>query len=435
MKLKSFSFIVSGVILAQIPFSGCSNKLDKYPEGIPIQADVLSLDSASVNDIGDEPKFVYGPKTFPQMNNLSNLSSPRFQMLQGGDLEVREAVGSVITSSEFSGYTIPEIAYRNVNGVVKPSDSKSLLLLSASYQFDTLIDKIESLTGSTPQQFFDGFNTFSVLFHPSVVLRESDEQTRKYENTNAAYVAGVKQFALFSVGKDERVSMTFNPQIISHEFGHAIFEKYFFNNKYERCNTSEFRTEKLFPGRIENEYSIKGLNEGFADFVSFVWTGSSNILESSLGPQLITTERNFSRAKFNYDDFSSKEGEICQGRFYCVGTLWAKTLLDVFSSRSLDPKNSEQRQQFLREVVSLLPKVGAALRDSEGKVLPDPDEKTSGCVNRDSLSPMMDGDVLTAFFVALLNSTDPAVKKSYCTAIINNFGTSGFPISSRKVCQ
>ncbi|NBW80514.1 hypothetical protein EBR21_02055 [bacterium] len=427
-------FLLSGGLL---PFvnSSCTKEEEKYPQGLPIQADVLSFDPSSINDVADAPKFVYGPKTFPQMDNLANLSSPRFKMLQGGNLEVKESIGTVITSSQFSGYSIPNLDYRAVNGVVKPANNKSLMLLSASYQFDSLIDKIESLTGSKSDEFFDGFSSFNVLFHPSIVLQESDEQTRKYETTNAAYVAGVKQFALFSLGKEERVPMTFNPQIISHEFGHAIFEKYFFNNKFERCNPNEVRNEKLFPGRIENEYSVRGLNEGFADFVSFVWTGSTNIIQSSLGDQLLTRQRNFSKANFDYDTYSAQEGQVCSGRFYCIGTLWAKTLLDVFKSRSLDPKIPEVRQQFLRETVSLLAKVGVALRASDGAALPGPDERTKRCFNRDVHSPTADGDMLAAFFVALVGNADPGVKKSWCTSIVNNFGTSGFPISSRKVCQ
>ncbi|MEN9826305.1 MAG: hypothetical protein RI953_2050 [Pseudomonadota bacterium] len=435
MNNKTFRCLMMAGTIAHLFTSACTREGEKYPQGIPIQADVLSFDPSSINDLGDAPRFVYGPKTFPQMDNLENLSSPRFKMLQGGNLEVREAIGTVITSSQFSGYSIPSLEYRAVNGVVKPVNNKSLMMLSASYQFDTLIEKIESLTGYKPEEFFDGFSSFNVLFHPSIVLEESDEQTRKYETTNAAYVAGVKQFALFSLGKDERVPMTFNPQIVSHEFGHAIFEKYFFNNKFEKCNPDEVRSEKLFPGRIENEYSVRGINEGFADFVSFVWTGSTNVIQSSLGDLELTRERNFSKATFDYDTYSSKEAEVCNGRFYCIGTLWAKTLLDVFNSRSLDPKSPEARQQFLREIVSLLAKVGVALRDADGAALPSPDERTKRCFNRDVLSPAADGDMLSAFFVALIDKADPAIKKSWCTSIISNFGTSGFPISARKVCQ
>lgn len=413
----------------------CNTDLTKLPPGSPIRADVVTFDPSSVSKPSDVPKFIYGPQNFKQLNNIDNLSGPRFRLLVGGDLEVQEAIGSVITASEFSGYTVPSLQYRVVDGVVKPADSKSLSMLSASYQFDTLIEKVEALSGKSQEEFFAGFNGFSVLFHPSIQLSEGSEKIRKYENSNAAYVAGAKQFALFFLGRDERVPMSFNPQIIAHEFGHAIFEKSFFNNKFERCTPGEERTEKLFPGRIESEFSVRGLNEGFADFVSFVWTGSSNILQSAIGEGTTTRERDFVLSGFDYDNYTSRIAEVCQGRFYCLGTLWARTLFDVYSARGLDVMNRDTRMTFLREVVSLMEKVGSSLRANDGARLPEPDDRTSRCLSRDSISPVSDGEMLAAFFKALVENAEPSTRKQFCISIQKYFGISGFPLSARGSCK
>lgn len=414
--------------------SGCKNDFGKYSAGSPVRAELVTFDSSSLNSPSDVPKFRYGVQTFSSLTNVDNLSGPRFKMLQGGELAVKESVGTVITSSEFGGYSIPSLDYRTVDGVVKPLTTQAVTMLSAVFQFDALIAKIEALSGKTQDAFFQGFDSVSILYHPSVEISASGEQLKRYESSNAAYVAGAKQFALYFVGENERVPMSYNPQILAHEFGHAIFERTFFNNKFERCTAGEVRTEKLFPGRIESEYVVRGINEGFSDFVSFVWTGSTNILQSSIGEGTLTLERDFSKSSFDFDTFTVKEGQVCQGRFYCIGTLWARVLLDVFNSRSLDPKNSESREKFLREVVGVLEKTGSALRESDGSRLPDPDFRAQTCQSRDFVSASSDGDMLSAFFTAFLENVEAANRKGYCTAIIKQFGTSGFPIAARRGC-
>jgi hypothetical protein len=420
--------------LIGLAVAACAPKYEKFPAGQAIRGDVLTFDSSTISNPSDIPKFRYGPQTFAEMNNVENLSGPRFRMLLGGDLRIQESIGTVITNSEFTGYTIPRLDYRTIDGVVKPLNSKSLAMLSAGYQFDALINKVQDLTGKQPSDFFQGYEQFSIIFHPSIEISDSGEQTRKYENSNAAYVAGAKQFALFSLGNSERVPMSFNPQVLAHEFGHAIFERSFFANKYERCTPGQEYVDRLFKGRLETEFIIRGINEGFADFVSFVWTGSANILQSSVGDSLATRERDFSKFALDYETYSTKESLACQGRFYCIGTLWAKTLFEVFNARGLDAKNIQSRQTFLREVVSLKEKVGNLLRENEGDRLPDVDDSVRNCLSRDSLRPFNDGDLLAAFFESLIESAEPNLRQSYCAAIIKNFGASGFPISARGGC-
>ena len=106
----------------------------------------------------------------------------------------------------------------------------------------------------------------------------------------------------------------------------------------------------------------------------------------------------------------------------------------VFKSRALDPKNSDSREKFLREVVSVLEKTGTALRESEGDRLPDPDYRAQTCQNRDFVSATADGEMLSAFFTAFLENVEAANRKSYCSAINKYFGTSGFPTAARRDC-
>lgn len=417
-----------------LAIQSCSSGSSGGRVGFPIRADVVTFDSSKLSGPSDLPTFRYGPQDFALLTNLDRLSGPAFRMLLGGNLQIFESAGSVITSREFSGYQLPELRYRVVDGVVKPLDSLSLSMLSASYQFDSLIQNIERLTGEKIDQFFGGQDGIRILFHPSIAISESDVQIKKFEKENAAYIAGTRQFALFLPAEEERVPMNINPQVISHEFGHLIFEKSFFNGNFQRCTSGELHEEKLFPGRLELEYVVRGINEGFADFVSFVWTGSANVLGSSLGEGKMPRERDFASSNLQYDDYSIGEGQVCQGRFYCIGTLWAKTLFDVYRARGLDPANRDARFLFLRDAVKLMQKTGESLRVSQGERLPVADQLTSSCLARDFLLPGNDGEMLASIFKSLLELLEKPQRKAFCQSLAKNFGTSGFPTSVQGLC-
>lgn len=436
VKSKSFNpsaafFVISAIWF----FCGCKTSVKTLPAGDTIRADVVSFDPASVQAVSDAPKFIYGPQTFSRITDINALSGSRLKMLQGGDLEIQETLGSVILSNQFGGFTIPNLDYRIANGIVKPTTSKSLTMLSAIYNFDTLVGAVESLTGIPENEFFKTSADLSVIYHPAVKVTAGGEVVKKYETTNAAYLAGSNQFALFMPGREEQVAMAYNAQIIAHEFGHSIFERSFFNNKFDRCTKGNYVEQKLFPGRLEQEFTVRGLNEGFADFVSFVWTGSGNILQSSLGISPATRERNFALIGFDYDDYSYSGSDICTGGYYCLGTLWAKTLFEVYQSRGLDPKNFELRKEFLRETVQLMSEVGKSLREFDGDRLPKPDEKMSKCEVREGLSPSYDEDLLAVFFEAVIENTETSKRKGYCDAISKYFGQTAFPDSARGDCK
>ena len=414
---------------------GCKDAVKNLSVGGSIRADVVTFDPASVQSPGDPPKFFYGPQSFNQIEDINTLSGPRLSLLQGGDIEIQEVLGSVIISNQFGGFTTPNLEYRIVDDVVKPLNTKALNMLSAIFHFDMLIGKVEALTGLSEDEFFNEFSALKVIYHPAVKVSSSGEVLKKYETSNAAYLAGSRQFALFSPGKNEQLPLAYNPQIVAHEFGHAIFERTFYNNRFERCERGTYVDQKLFPGRLEQEFVIRGVNEGFADLVSFVWTGSSNILQSSFGETAVSRERNFSKIDFDYDNYSFNLSDVCGGGFYCIGTLWAKTLFEVYLSRGLDPKNSDARKEFLREVVQLMADVGKSMREFDGDRLPTPDEDSSECLTRDSLSPSYDEDVMSVFFEAVIENAAAGKRKGYCDAIAKYFGPTAFPSTVRGGCK
>ncbi len=426
---RSVLFTALGVFLGS-----CSAAPEKKRAGEKITADVLSFANTGLDSPAKAPSFEYGPKTFALIDDLESLKGEGLSMLQGGDLELFERTGTIFSNAFFVGGNKPVLEYRLADGVVKPKSSKSLAMLSSMYQFDTLVNELEKISGISRSEFKNKFGDFQVLFQPSIVLNADGEEIRKYETTNAAYVAGARQFALFKTSESEKIPLSFNPQIISHEFGHSIFEYSFFDGKYQTCSLANASAEEnLFKGRLELEYIVRGINEGFADFVSFVWTGSSNILEASLGKSKETDERNFHLTNIDYDSIGF-ESSTCKGQFYCVGTLWAKALLDVYQGLNLDVRDAEQRKVFLRSLVGYLKNAGDKMRANDGAMLPEPDDDILRCRLRQFREAITDNKMLGTFLKAFVESVPVSQRSLYCSKFSSRFGASGFASEFRGSC-
>jgi len=246
----------------------CSTPQERKKAGEKITADVVSLSSSAPDSPGKSPSFEYGPKTFALIDDLDRLRGAGLSLLQGGDLEVFEKLGTIFGNAFFVGGKTPVLEYRLTEGVVKPKSSKSLAMLSSMYQFDSLVNELDKISGISASEFRTKYGDFQVLFQPSIVLNADGEQVRKYETTNAAYVAGARQFALFKTSDTEKIPLSFNPQIISHEFGHSISSIPFL--------MENIRTVPL-PRLMQNQISSKGGSSW-----STLFAVSTRVLQTSL---------------------------------------------------------------------------------------------------------------------------------------------------------
>lgn len=397
-------------------------------------AEVVSLADTQQQLVGEVPRLIFGSRKFPALSDLSTLSSPSLKLMQGGEINAVPFGKILILDGLFSGGQRPLLEYKKVNGIVRPLSTHSLMMLSALYQFDSLVSQFEALTGEKTEPFFSASSPLSIYFHPSVSIRESHGNLRQFESNNAAYIAGARQFALFKTSVEEKIPLIVNPQILSHEFGHAIFEFFLFGNKFEKCDAASENDGRLFKGRLELEYALRGLNEGFSDFFSFVWTGSSNVLEASVGAVQESSERNFSLVDFSYESLVAQQLG-CSGGYYCIGSLWAKALLETYRNESRDPSDSAQRWDFFKELVGAMKRVGERLRAEGGSALPEPDAATRACEARDDAFSSVDDELLGAFFQAHIEEMSPFRRKIYCEKLDTTFGRSGFPVRFRGGCS
>lgn len=412
---------------------GCSSEPSGKNSGESFIADVLSLDLDSVENPGTAPKFKYGPRAFSILTDVNQLSGSGLALFEGGDLEIYSESGSIVTKSMFTGGSRPKLEYRVVDGVVKPTTSKSLAMLSAMYQLDSLLNDLEKMTGESRENVLKQGFDFKVLFEPSAYVNNKGEESRSYETSNAAYVAGSRQFALYKTARSENIPFSFNPQIIAHEFGHAIFEMTFYAGKYGFCSVEPAPRGKLFDGRLELEFIIRGINEGFADFVSFVVSGSANVLEASMGRSSLTQQRNFSELNYKYDDLVAGKN-TCTSNLYCLGSIWARTLIETYKGVGLDLKNLQSRQAFLRDVVSALRAAGEKMRANSGQVLPTPSSDLENCTLREKRYGLLDDELLGIFLKSFIEASPADRKATLCAQTVEKFGSRGFANSVRGVC-
>ena len=401
---------------------GCREKKKDPPP--PYAAQVLVLNTAERADL--PATYSLGDRSFSTLESLEKLEGRYFSVVYGGELSISDVEGSQVSKPSFKGGKSPLLRYNIEEGAIVPRDYTTLALLSAFYQLEQVFLNLESLLGVAADTFLSINGKMKVLFEPSIVLRSGDTSAEVVIKLNAAYVPGDKQFVLFRRSAVEEVPIGLNLQVIAHEFGHAAFEQAFFKNQFDECS------------RFAREHDIKGINEGFADVLSWASTGSADVLRGSFSIPEIADARNFSNLKFSYDDLFDNFGteeKKCDGGIYCIGTLFASGILKAHQRMSRTNSFAD-RSLTMRAVYDSLAKAQETMNQYPVWILP---EKPASDCEADASSPsfLPNGPtVLGAFLTAFIQNSPAEMQQHLCSAMLENFGNSGFPIEARaEVCQ
>lgn len=396
--------------------TACSPGSEQNELSYPFTAQVLSMNDLKMeHSPAEPPTFTFAPEKFYFLTNLNYLNGKYFKLYRGGEISQKD------DNVEFRTRENPRLNYKIVNNVVVGKDYTTIAMISAYYQFDWISAKIEQISGISMDNILSSYGKIEIFFEPKFSAENGGIFNETYQKENAAYFPGLHKFILFSRSKEEKVPLSMNLQVISHEFGHSLWDYLFNKGKTFSCD------------RLNVEYSIMGLNEGFADFLSYTITGSTNILQNSLKSKSVSRMRNFSITHFNFlqiADIANENNEICNQRQYCIGTLFANALFKTqkalgYNTSLLIGKNS--RSEFFKIIVTALHNTKDNI--SNLPLLPptfdvcQPDNETSSFYN---------GAILGAFFQSFLNQIeDISVKKELHCALVKNFGERGFPNSYR----
>ncbi|MCA2959188.1 MAG: hypothetical protein IOD12_02990 [Silvanigrellales bacterium] len=430
-------FVSLASLFLGVFFAGCNDKSPSAPKDAAghYRAQVLVFDSASTQSDEATTAFQVKEVAIESLQDLESLSGAYFEILEGGQLFIQDIAGSQVQSDKFTGGGKPRLRYTMKDGVIVPRDYNTLLLLSAYYQFETVWRSLKGVTGFTPEAFLASMGKFRIMFEPKIRIETDDSTLDATIKLNAAFVPGKQQFILFQRSNLEKVPLAANLQVIAHEFGHALFEKTFFENKFSRCEgEEEVILNRTGVKRFAQEFAITGINEGFADVISWGVTGSTDILRSSIDLGDSADERNFASEKFTFSSLGSNDDEVCSGRFYCIGSLFARSVRSAALGRGVNTKVAAQRQAVTTEVVTAVSKVQASLRTFDTGLLPAPSVDVAGCSTPSNIDLTYDGKITGAFLAAFLKNVPPANRASYCTAFKKTFGAEGFPTAVRGDC-
>jgi hypothetical protein len=365
-----------------LSFLSCSKTSDEDPDK-PYRADVVAF--SRVGDETQPPRFSLATREFPTMTSLEKMRGPYLRLRYGGVMRLSAVEGSIVKDASFSGAVQPQLRYKIKNGVVVPSDYQTLAMLSAYYQFETILASLEAKVGLAPSALLakQKRGYLEVLFEPRIELETDEISATQLVKRNAAFVPGQGQFVLFERSATEKVPLAVNLQVLSHEFGHALFDYSFFDGDEEDV-------------LLDNE-AVSGLNEGFADFFSFLMVGSTDILGSSLFGSSLISERNFSSLTFDRSNYKTE----CHGKFYCLGTLFANALYKTRNSVGAADSGILNR--------NLLASVKAARAALAAKGITEESSEE---------------EVLGAFsgaFVSSLGNASTALVEPLCTTLAANF--------------
>lgn len=406
--------MLAGYILAA---AGCGSDYNDSASP-PYRAQVISFDG--LNDQGSA-KFVLGTKTFETLTDLNKLDGKYLRIKRGGELKIREIKGSLVAAKSFSGGGSPNLRYQVKGGVVVPRDYPTLAQLSAYYQFDQVFGRFDEVLGFAFSDFYKATNKkITAYFEPAITMDADDTSLSAVVKLNAAYVPGQRQFVLFQRSSAEDVPLAANLQVVAHEFGHALFDYAFFKSDPDE------------DGRFEQEYALSGLNEGFADFISYRYTGSSDILRGSIDIKDLADQRNFLTTKFTYSDLIPPINEdICSGSFYCIGSLFARSLV-----KGMNELDGVTETEFSLAVIEALKRTQATMKKLDGILPKDRVEEFEDLKKQNLQSYTYNGEVLGAFFNAFLQHVPESFADALCPHFIKNFEADGFPTSAREgVCS
>ena len=406
---KSSLTRLSGLAIAAMMTSSCGYKSFSAPE--TMKAIVLAFTGV---DSGGKAEFALTEKTYRTMTDFNNLDGTYLNIKRGGTLTIKNLNGSIVESPNFEGGEAPALRYEVKNGAAVALDYSTLAMLSAYYQLDEIYSTIEAKTGVTPaalQANLPG-GKHIMFFEPVIKFSGQGTDVSAGIKLNAAFSPSDKNFLLFQRSPIESVPLSGNFQVLTHEFGHFIFDYSFYAGKFSETN------------RWAKEWAMSGINEGFADFNSWTFTDCTDILRSSIDITKIADERDFAKTTFTFTDLEGDDPTACRGEFYCVGSLFARSLYQTQKALA----STVSKKDMSNGVIETLKKCQDAMNAMDPTHMPaEKDRDPMDTITRFDY----DGAVTSGFIEAFIKNAPASWKGQLCNAFENNFGATGFNTTAR----
>ena len=432
-KISALAMIACGTALSLT--LSCSTAQPQFET--PYKANVISfVPKTSATD----ESWTIETKDLATLEHPAKAQGKYFEIITGSSIKIDSTSGSLTVATN-TNQDRTDLRLDSRNGVIVARDTASLYALSAFYSFELLFQQLEQVIPIDADKLFEeNGGRLKVFLQPSLVERSNWSNAVVTPKMNAAFNPENNDFYLLKSSVLEKIPLAANYKVIAHEFGHLLFKKSFDTGRMEKCQGKENddflkrKADKHFSGRWSLEYAISGINEGFADFISYILTRSENPLADAFVDDFAETQkenRSLTGSPFTFDQLSNNN--TCQGLFYCIGTLFARSLYRVAKDYEAQP---QLMTQFSHRVYTALSQVRELLKQPPlSEILPTPSDAIAECMRKSEIDFSYDGDVNSAFLAAFISAfPDVNEKRTLCASFEELFGEVGFKKEARSVC-
>lgn len=437
---------IFGALCSLLVGTGCVSQGEML--GPPYEVVVLDRVEGAAGSVADASEgsdagFALRTRELETIEDFDQLSAPAFRIRQGGTLTAAILNGDTVNSGTFNGGEAPDLRYVVKDGAAVPRDYATLMMFSAAYQFETVSKGLRAATNDRIRAALDAHGALDVIFGPEVQARVSGVKASLRMRTNAFFFPDGWQFGLALSSPLERAPLAADRRVIAHELGHAVFQLSFYHGEAATCHedeVSENARDTWFEGRLESELALGGLNEGFADWMSFAVTGGTDPIEAIAVPRNDKLDQNVAERVLTEDTFrwsnildkdDDEQSDRRCARKYCIGTLFARSLVATYLKAGHDADDEQARHDFSGEVVDALDGAQAAMKQIG---LPLPGDDVARCEEREDVSSSEDAPVIGAFLQAFLQGLPSDTRSGLCSELVDRF-ESGFPVEFRKECE
>ena len=202
-------------------------------------------------------------------------------------------------------------------GVLSPVNFDSMAMLTIYYHYEKTMEFWRDQLGLS----WSDFGKRRLFFDPDIGARSSIGSVSNTVKLNAAFLPGVRDFWFFKTSPIEKIPFKMNLGILAHEFSHGIFDY--------KCAKGDARFYETDVQAAETQLS--GINEGVADYFSWMVTGREKEFVESL--EEFAKERVLPVTWTSFD-LIRNPGQ-CRGEFYCKGSVLASALYEVARDKNV----------------------------------------------------------------------------------------------------
>ena len=339
----------------------------------------------------------------PDLTSMAPLADPMLRFSDHPNFDEDKLAD--YDASTFSARADYSPRVRDAGGVAVARDIESLLTLSAYHVFKGVFMRAQEVYGPLDQLLPDG--GFQILVEPKFSSVLGSQEL----GTNAAYISGGQAFLLVQMSSLEQVPLGMNPSVLSHEFGHHVFQ-ITFGVADGTCHPDSPEPGPTPPGRFSSTFAVSGFNEGFADFTAFALQQETHVLADSI-PALDKGERTIDKRVPGYLDFTYSTIDRCGDSFYCIGTLWARAVYETYLSTGARPDDLSTRSAYARTIVAAVAGIPVRMRQRAGWPAP-----TKPC----EFSELdEDGPVMQAYLEAFIAGLPVSLQPTMCSELGDRF--------------